>query len=755
MEPGEFQGTIGRYHWQSEPWWPEPVRASAGSPNVVVVVLDDVGFAQLGCFGSDIDTPTFDGLAARGLRFRNFHTTALCSPTRAAVLTGRNHHAVGMGRITDLATGFPGYSARIPPSCGFLPAVLAPAGYATWAVGKWHLTPETEVHAAASRERWPLARGFERFYGFFEGETHQFAPALAADNHLVDPPRSIADGYHLSEDLADQAIRLVHDLRAVDEEKPFFLWFATGACHSPHQPPAEWLDRYRGRFDAGWDEWREATLARQLELGVLAPGTRLSPRPDWVPAWADLTADEQRLHARYMEAFAGFLAHADHCVGRVLDALEETGDLDDTVVVVLSDNGASSEGGPTGSVNDNRPWNFTPRPRAEAIARIDEIGGPNLHNNYPWGWTVAGNTPFKRWKREVHEGGVADPLIVAWPRGIAAAGEVRSQYVHAIDIAPTILELLGIEAPAELGGVAQRPLDGTSFAYCLDDAAAPERHTVQYYEMVGCRALYLDGWKAVTYHPIQVEEPGLDQVAWELYDLRVDPTELDDLAAAEPERLAAMIDRWWQEAEANQVLPLDNRAFSEFVLERPTAVADRARYVYRPGTSMVPEVVAVNVRNRSHVVTATVDVGDDGLEGVLVSQGSRLGGWTFFVADGELRYVHNRVGVEELRVVAPAALARGPHELTFRFTKTGEHAGVGALLVDGEVVGEGELPRLTPTRFTLTGAGLVCGADPGLTVCADYEPPFACGGLSRVVVQVDGEAFLDPAAEAAHAVETQ
>ncbi|MET0489972.1 MAG: arylsulfatase, partial [Acidimicrobiales bacterium] len=433
MEPGEFQGTIGRYHHESVPWWPEATRAASGSPNVLLVVLDDVGFAQLGCFGSDLDTPTFDRLAAGGLRYANFHTTALCSPTRACLLTGRNHHSVGMGRIVELATGFPGYDARIPRSCGMLPQALVPAGYAAWAIGKWPLTPEDEWHAGAPRDRWPLGRGFERYYGFFDGEAHQFGPALVEDNHLVTQPRPQEDGYHRPEDLADHASAWINDLRAADPDKPFFAWFCPGACHSPHQAPADWIEAYRGRFEEGWDVWREAALERQKADGLLPGHTVLSPRPTWVPAWADLGEDERRVYERYMEAFAGYLSHTDAQVGRIVDALAETGDLDNTIIVVVSDNGASSEGGAVGSLNDLRAWNGMDRTVAEALDRIDDIGGPDIHNNYPWGWTVAGNTPFRRWKREVHEGGVADPMIVHWPAGISAAGEVRHQYVHAID----------------------------------------------------------------------------------------------------------------------------------------------------------------------------------------------------------------------------------------------------------------------------------------------------------------------------------
>ena len=756
MEPEEFRGVIGRFHHDSVPWWPDPVRPPAGAPNLLLVVLDDVGFAQLGCYGSDIETPTIDALAAGGLRYANFHTTALCSPTRAALLTGRNHHANGIGRVSELATGFPGYNGRIPRANAMLPQVLVPTGYAAWAIGKWHLTPEDETHLAASRARWPLGRGFERFYGFFEGETHQFAPSLVHDNHRVNPPARYDSGYHLTEDLTDHAIEFVRDLRMVDDTKPFFLYFATGACHSPHQAPPSYLERYRGRFDAGWDVWRERVFARQLEAGLLPPTTRLSPRPAWVPAWADLDDDDRRLYARYMEAFAGFLTHSDEQLGRLLGCLEETGDLDNTLVMVLSDNGASSEGGPTGSLNDVRLWNGAQTSREEALRRIDEIGGPWCHNNYPWGWTVAGNTPFRRWKREVHEGGVADPLVVHWPAGIRARGEVRRHYVHAVDVMPTLLETAHASLPDVVDGVPQRPMDGASFASTFDDPTAPDPRSTQYYEMFGCRALYADGWKAVTYHPIQSDEPGLDAVTWELYDVRVDPSECHDLAAEQPERLAAIIDRWWVEAERNNVLPLDNRPFSAFVLDRPKHLPDRSRYVYYPGPLAIPEPAAVNVRNRSHRIAAHVYVGRDGAEGVLLAQGSKLGGWSFYLQGGRLHYLHNHVGLSESRVSAEVSLVPGAHTLTFAFTKTGEHRGRGTLFVDGDQVATGELRPFTPVRFSLLGAGLSCGRDVGLPVTTAYDGEFAfTGALHRVVVEVDGEQHVDADEEAAAAIAQQ
>ena len=754
-ETSGFQGVIGRTRAESTPWWPPTPRPPDGAPNVLVVVLDDVGFAQVGCFGSDIDTPTLDGLAAGGLQFTNFHTTALCSPTRACVLTGRNHHVNGMGRVIDLATGFPGYDARVPRSCGTLPEMLVPHGYAAYAVGKWHLTPEHEHHLGAPRGSWPLGRGFERWYGYFGGETSQFGPTLLSDNHYVASPADHDDGYHLTEDLTDRALSFLADLRAVDPDKPWLLYLCPGACHSPHQVPDDWLDRFRGRFDKGWDQWRAETFRRQLDTEVLPAGTELSPRPDWVPAWDTLSADTQRVYARYMECFAAYLSHFDHQLARVLDRLRETGELDDTLIMVISDNGASSEGGPGGSLNDARNWNVADMSVSEAVARIDEIGGPTIHNNYPWGWTVAGNTPFKRWKRETHEGGVADPLIVHWPAGMAARGGIRRQYTHAIDLLPTILEAVGVEPPAVIDGVEQRPVDGTSFAYAFDDPDADERHTVQYYEMLGCRAIYDRGWKAVTYHPIADATLPFDEDTWELYHVAVDPSECHDLAEAEPDRLAAMIDLWWAEAERNQVLPLDANPFDAiFNDERPYHPA-RQRYEYRPGGGPVPESAAVNVRNRDHAVTAELSGPLGDAEGVLLVQGSVLGGWVLFVRDGHLHYAHNYVGLHLYAGRSDRPLDPAARTLGFRFAKTAEHAGVVTLLCDDAAVGTVDVARFTPIRFAITGDGLHCGEHWGVPVCADYRAPFPfTGPLDRVLVEVDGDPHVDPA-DAAHALREQ
>jgi arylsulfatase len=751
MDADGFGGVVGETWRDSTPWWPPEPAAPPGAPNVVLVVLDDVGYAQLGCYGSDIETPNIDRLAAEGVRLARFHTTALCSPTRACLLTGRNHHSNGMGRIADLAVGYPGYSGHIPRRNGFLSEILATRGYAPVAVGKWHLTPDDETHAAAPRDSWPCGRGFQSWYGFHGGETHQFVPNLFQDNTAVDPPRSPAEGYHLSEDLADRAVRVLGDIRSVAPEQPFFLLFATGACHSPHHAPREWLDRYAGRFDAGWDAWREATHARQQALGLLPDGTELSPRPPWVPAWDSLEPDDQRVAARFQECFAAFLSHADAQIGRLLAFLDALGEAENTIVVLVSDNGASSEGGVLGSINDARLWNGVPAGPKELRARIDELGGPTAHNNYPWGWTMAGNTPFRRWKREVHEGGVADPCIVRWPRGIKARGEIRHQFAHAIDVLPTVLELIGIEAPAELGGLPQAPIEGTSFAYLLDAADAPERHTTQYFEMLGSRAIYHDGWKAVTFKPLgHMYDDGIDPDApfeddvWELFHVATDPSECHDLAAAEPDRLADLVGRWWEEARKHHVLPLDNRPLAALLNPRRPLV-ERARHVLWPHGAPIPEPSTLNVRGRSHTITATVE---GPCEGVVVAMGTVLGGWSLHVLDGRLRYVANYVGKRRSTVESDTVIGPGDHTIGLTFASNPDFSGTVRLWLDGEVVGEGPIAMTTPVRYSITGAGLTCGWEQGPPVGEGYDAPFRfTGGLGPVTVEIEGIPHSDPEAE--------
>jgi arylsulfatase len=721
---------------------------------VVLIVLDDVGYAQLGCFGSDIDTPVLDGLAAAGVRMANFHTTALCSPTRACLLTGRNHHANGMGRITDLTTGFPGYWGRIPRANGFLSEMLADAGYLPVAVGKWHLTPDDETHQAARRDSWPCGRGFQRWYGFHGGETHQFVPSLFQDNHSTVPPRSPDEGYHLTEDLAERAVGYLGEMRSAAPDTPFFLYLATGACHSPHHAPRQWIEQYKGRFDEGWDEWRRRTFARQLEMGLFPEGTELSPRPPWVPEWSSLPRPDQQVSARFMECFAAYLSHTDAQIGRVLDFVRKLGEWDNTLVIVVSDNGASAEGGPIGSINDVRLWNAVPAGVEELRTRSDELGGPTAHNNYPWGWTMAGNTPFRRWKREVHQGGVADPCIVSWPRLIPAGGPARRQFAHAIDVVPTVLDLVGLEPPGEIGGVRQTPIEGVSFASALRDPYAPETHTTQYFEMLGNRAIYHAGWKAVTYHPFidlyrdgRDPEASFDDDQWELYHVAADPTEVNDLADAEPDRLSGLIDLWWQEAERYQVLPLDNRLLDALV-DPHHQPPERDAQVVWPFGAPLPENRVVQVRNRPHSLRAWVVIPNGGAEGVLVALGTILGGWSFHLLDGCLRYVHNYVGVERHVVASSGPVPPGPHQLAFEYQTDGNFRGRGRLLVDGEVVGEGDIGRIPLTRYNITGGGLTCGWEQGPAVGEGYQAPFRfTGHLERVLISANGARPRQPEAE--------
>ena len=545
-KPGTaFNGVVGRTFDTSEQAWPEPRRARAGAPNVLFIVLDDVGFGQLGCYGSPIKTPQMDALAENGLRFNNMHTTALCSPTRACILTGRNHHSNAMACITEGSTGFPGYNANIPFENGFLSEILLQNGYNTYCVGKWHLTPADQISAAGPYDRWPLGRGFERYYGFMGGETHQYYPELVYDNHQVEPPKTPEEGYHLTEDLVDKAISFIADTKQVAPDKPFFLYFAPGAMHAPHHVTKEWIDKYKGAFDAGWDVYREKVFARQKEMGLIPADAELSRHDPDVQEWDSLSADEKRLYAHMMEVYAGFMEHTDFHLGRLFEFMKSLGEFDNTLIMLVSDNGASSEGGPTGSVNENLFFNNVKEDLHTNIKHIDELGDPTTFNHYPWGWTWAGDTPFRRWKRETYRGGICDPFIVNFPKGFKARGEVRTQYAHVIDWMPTVLELVGLEPPAFIKGVQQSPIEGVSFAHTLDDAQAESKHHTQYFEMLGHRSIYHDGWRAVCPwpgpsfteagtgfgNPIPAEKlTELDATRWELYHVDADFAENHNIA---------------------------------------------------------------------------------------------------------------------------------------------------------------------------------------------------------------------------------
>jgi len=626
---------------------PAPMPYRAGAPNVVVIVLDDLGFGQLGCFGSDLDTPNIDRLAARGLRYTNFHTTAVCSPTRACLLTGRNHHRVGMGMLPDLPVNYPGYTGQFPPGAGTMAQILRAEGWSTTAIGKWHLVPRDQ-RATGPFHMWPTGLGFERYYGFLNGETNQWTPNLVRDQTHVEPPRDPQDGYHLDADLADEAIRQLRDLRLHNPMRPFLLWYATASPHAPHQVAPEWRDRYRGRFDDGWDVWRERTFARQKELGVVPSHAELSVRPPWVEAWADIDRDRRRLYSRMMEVFAGFFSHADHHIGRVLDAIEQSGQADNTVVLLVSDNGCSAEGGPNGSWNQLRHYiNDEEDDLAKELAHYDDLGGFRSSGHYPWGWALAGNTPFQRWKRYTFEGGVRDPLIISWPGQVPDPGGLRDQYCHAIDLLPTVLDLIGVEPPTELGGVRQMSLDGVSIGPTLEDPDAPDPRTAQYFECWGSRAIYLDGWKAVTNHVNQLTAAERDAVIgsasfatdeWMLFDTVSDFTESHDLAPEHPAKLAELVDRWHTEAERNQVLPIDDGRDNRVAQMHLPWLHFQGTYELRPGDKL-HESHAPMLMGGFRMVASFDDALTADASGVLCEQGDWMAGWAWFLQDGEITWI--------------------------------------------------------------------------------------------------------------------
>ena len=721
-----FGGVIGQTYRSSQPWQAPDVRARDGAPNIVMVVLDDVGFAHLGCYGSDIDTPRIDALAARGLRYTNFHTTAMCSPTRASLLTGRNHHAVGMGTIADWCAGYPGYQGQVTHRAATLAEVLRPAGYNCFAVGKWHLMRMRDATAAGPFDHWPLGRGFERYYGFLSALTDQWNPELFRDNHAIRRPQR--PDYHLSEDLVDEAIGFIRDQQCAAPGKPFFAYLALGACHSPHHVPRAYIDKYKGRYDRGWDETRRRWYARQLELGVIPRGTTLTELNPKVKPWSTLNTDERRVCARLQEVFAGFLDHTDVQIGRLIDYLVQRKLLDNTLFVLLSDNGASDEGGPLGNAELRKHYLFMEEPFETLLGNIERFGSEYTNNHYPAGWGHAGNTPLKWFKMDTHGGGIRDPLIVHWPAGINAVGEVRTQYHHCSDVMPTILDVLGLEAPAVVRGVEQLPIDGISMVYSFADASAPTRKHVQYYEMLGDRGIWSDGWKAVTRH---AKGTDFDQDRWELYHTDTDFSESNDLAAKHPERVKALVELWWAEAERNQVLPLDDRDIERSM--RTFHSPRRLRYVYQQGMARIDRVASPTIGNRSYRIMADIEISDATTEGVILAAGGRSGGYTLFVQGGRL--VHEYVGPDRRFVIeSPDRLPVGCLRVCFAFRKTGPQAGEGTLLVDDKVVATQSMTTMWP--LLANSAGVHCGYDDGSPVSERYSCPFTfTGRIGEVVIE--------------------
>ena len=734
-----FKGHIGRYTSESTPHWPDPPQPAPGSPNVVFVMLDDVGFAHLGSYGSSIDTPNMDRLAANGIRYNNFHTTTLCSPSRACLLTGRNHHSVGMRTISNYDTGFPSARGAISPRAATIAQMLQQAGYNTGAFGKWHAAPMADGSAVGPFHNWPLGKGFERYYGFLDALTDQFAPELIVDNRHVPSPSD--PNYHLTEAIVDEAIDFVRDQTSLSPN-PFFLYVSFGACHSPHQAPQEYLDKYSGKFDQGWDATREEWFQRQKELGIVPPDTELAPRNNGVDPWDSFTEDQKRVRTRLQEAFAAMLDHMDHNIGRLADYLEEIGQIDNTLFVVVSDNGASQEGGPLGVVNEGRFYNQIPASEEENLAHVDEIGGPKSHTNYPWGWAQVGNTPLKRYKQNTHGGGIRDPLIIHWPDRIKDTGAIRPQFHHISDIVPTVLEVLGLEAPESYQGVPQMPIHGTSMLYTFDSSDEPTRKVSQHFEMFGHRAVWHEGWKAVAFHL-----PGttFEQDQWELYHLDEDFSEAHDLAESQPEKLQEMIDRWWIEATKYGVLPLeDGLRGARGAPPKKGSPQDRTTFVYRQGMAHAPTNAAADVRNRDYTITVELNRPTEADGGVLVAHGGHTSGYTLFIKDNRLVHEYNYPG-ERYRIVSETAVPVGESVIVLDFTKTGDHAGDATLSINGREVGSGHLPATLGGMFAIEG--LDVGQDLYTAVSEDYEVPFAFSGTIAAVRIEVGDQILDREAE--------
>jgi arylsulfatase A-like enzyme len=768
----EFQGKIELDIRDSEPDWGPYAAPTAhdGAPNVLYVVWDDTGIATWDCFGGLVQMPAMSRIAERGVRLSQFHTTALCSPTRASLLTGRNATTVGMAIIEEFTEGFPGYNGRIPAETALLSEVLAERGWNTYCVGKWHLTPLEESNLASTKRHWPLSRGFERFYGFMGGETDQWYPDLVYDNHPVAPPATPEEGYHLSKDIADKTIEFIRDAKVIAPDKPWFSYVCPGAGHAPHHVFKEWADKYAGKFDMGYEKYREIVLDNQKKMGIVPADTELSPinpyldvkgpngepwpLQDTVRPWDSLNDEEKKLFCRMAEVFAGFLSYTDDQLGRVLDYLEESGQLDNTIIVVISDNGASGEGGPNGSVNEVKFFNGYIDTAEESMRFYDNLGGTDTYNHYPIGWAMAFNTPYKLYKRYAsHEGGIADTAIISWPNGISAHGEVRDNYVNVCDITPTVYDLLGIAPPETVSGVVQKPLDGVSFKAALEDSKASTGKETQFYTMLGTRGIWHKGWFANTVHAATPSGwSHFDKDPWELYHIEADRSQCHDLAGKEPERLDEMKKLWFAEAGKYNGLPLaDMNILETLMRSRPYLVGDRTTFTYYPNTAEVGIGAAVEIRGQTFSVLAEVTVDTTGAEGVIFKQGGAHGGHVLFIQDGRLHYIYNFMGEEEQKISSSGAAPMGKHVFGVRFvrggTVEGSHTPLGeaTLFIDDAAVGSLADMKVHPGTFGLAGAGLSVGRNSGSAVSSSYKAPYAFSGgtIHQVVVDVSGKPYED------------
>jgi len=746
-----FPGNVGRTYLDSDPaQFPQPVQAPKGAPNVVLILIDDAGFGQFSTFGGGVPSPTMDKLAAEGLRYNSFHTTALCSPTRAALITGRNHHSAATGVIGETATGYDGYTTVLPRNTGTVGEVLRQNGYMTAWIGKNHNTPVWEASAAGPFDHWANGLGFDYFYGFNGGDMNHWNPELYENRNLV--PASSDPNYYLTTDLADHAIAWVRKVKSIAPDRPFLLYVAPGATHAPHQVARDWIDKFKGKFDMGWDKYREETIERQKRLGVIPANTKLTERSAGLPAWDILNVDQKRLYARMMEVFAAYGAECDYEMGRIIDAVKQLPDADNTIFIYIAgDNGSSAEGGIEGSINENLFFNGFSEKWQDNLKYIDELGGPKHFNHFPAAWAHAMDTPFQ-WTKQVasHFGGTRNPMIVSWPTRIKDRGGLRQQFMHVIDVVPTLYEVIGITPPTELNGIPQKPIEGISFAYTFDDAQAKERHTTQYFELGVNRGMYHDGWmaSALSFPPWQPVRTGFDpdKQKWELYNVKEDFSQANDLAAANPQKLRELQDLWWAEAAKYNVLPLDWRGIERFNAElmgRPSLAGDRKTFTYYPGQIGLPGEAAPRILNRSWTLTAEIEVPEGVVEGMIVTHGGLEGGYGLYVRDGRPTFVYNYLSVERYNVTSTTPLPKGKVQVKVNFAYSGKAGefGKGAtvtMTVNGTKVGEGELPKTIPVQISI-GEGLDIGEDIGSPVGFTYKPPFPfTGKIEKVTVDLSG-----------------